>query len=94
MLCCALTALLRLLVAVQQRSLTAGAEKPRPVQCVVETQLAVVADVHVPGADLLQRLEAQRRDPELLQDQQRDTTVGKEQKKKPHIVSDVSEMCV
>lgn len=38
----------------------------------VETQLAVVADVHVPGADLLQRLEAQGRDPVLLQDHQRD----------------------
>lgn len=77
--CCPLTALLRLLVVVQQRSLATRAEKPCPVQRVVETQLAVVADVDVPSADLLQRLEAEGRDPALLQDQQRDAADGENQ---------------
>ncbi len=43
-----------------------GPEERRPVDGVVEAQAAVVEDVDVSGADLIQRLELQRGDPALL----------------------------
>lgn len=49
-------------------------EERRPVDGVVEAEVAVVGDVDVSGADLVQRLELEGGDPALLQDQQRYTT--------------------
>ncbi len=69
-----LTTLSGVSVALDQSSLGAGAEQTGPVHCVVEAELAVVGHVDVTGADLFQRLELQRRDPALLQDQERNTT--------------------
>lgn len=52
------------------------AEQAGPVDGVVVAQLAVVGDVDVAGADLTQGLQLQRRDPPLLEHQQRDSTEG------------------
>lgn len=67
-----LTAFLRVAVVADEHFLARGAEERRPVDGVVEAQAAVVEDVDVAGADLAQRLELERGDPALLQDQQRD----------------------
>lgn len=61
-----LTALLRALVVADQRLLVDGAEQPGPVDGAVVAELVVLRDVHVPGADLPQRLELQRGDALLL----------------------------
>lgn len=66
-----LTAFLRVAVVADEDLLARGAEERRPVDGVVEAQAAVVEDVDVAGADLGQRLELERGDPALLQDQQR-----------------------
>ncbi len=81
----ALTTLSGVPVVLDQSSLGAGAEQTGPVHCVVEAELAVVGHVDVTGADLFQRLELHRRDPALLQDQQRNTT----EKTKTHRNEDV-----
>lgn len=70
----ALTALFRLPVVADQGFLCGDAEQAGPVDGVVVAQLAVVGDVDVAGADLTQRLQLQRRDPLLLEHQQRDST--------------------
>lgn len=68
----ALTAFLRILVVADEDLLARCPEERRPVDGVVEAQAAVVEDVDVAGADLVQRLELERGDPTLLQDQQGD----------------------
>ena len=70
--CFALTALVGVAVVADEDLLGGGAEQRGPVDGVVEAQAAVVEDVDAAGADLVQRLELQRGDPALLQDQQRD----------------------
>lgn len=76
-----LTAFLRIPVVADQDLLAGGPEERRPVDGVVEAQAAVVEDVDVPGADLVQRLELEGGDPALLQDQQGNTasTAGPEE---------------
>lgn len=70
----ALTALFRVSVVADQGFLRRDAEEAGPVDGVVVAQLAVVADVDVASADLMERLQLQRRDPLLLEHQQRDST--------------------
>lgn len=69
-----LTAFLRVSIIADEDFLALRPEKRRPVDGVVEAQAAVVEDVHVPSADLVQRLELKRGDPTLFQDQQRNAT--------------------
>lgn len=69
-----LTALFRVPVVADQGFLCRDAEEAGPVDGVVVAQLAVVANVDVAGADLMQRLQLQRREPLLLEHQQRDST--------------------
>lgn len=69
-----LTALLWISVVTDEDFLARGPEQRRPVDGVIEAQAAVVEDVDVPGADLTQRLELERGDPALLQDQKRNAT--------------------
>lgn len=64
-----LTAFLGVSVVADENFLARHPEQRRPVDSVVETQAAVVEDVDVAGADLIQRLELERGDPALLQDQ-------------------------
>lgn len=71
-----LTAFLRVPVVADQHLLALRPEQRRPVDGVVEAQPAVVEDVDVAGADLVQRLELQGGDPTLLQDQQRYTAAA------------------
>lgn len=71
-----LTAFLRIPVVADQHLLALRPEQRRPVDGVVEAQPAVVEDVDVAGADLVQRLELQGGDPTLLQDQQRYTAAA------------------
>lgn len=61
-----LTALLWALVVADKRLLVGSAEQPGPVDGAVVAELAVLRDVHVPGADLPQRLELQRGNALLL----------------------------
>lgn len=68
-----LTALFGLPVVADQGFLRGDAEQAGPVDSVVVAQLAVVGDVDVTSADLTQRLQLQRRDPLLLEHQQRDS---------------------
>lgn len=70
----ALTAFPWISVVADEDFLARRPEERGPVDGVVETQAAVVEDVDVSGADLVQRLELEGRDPALLQDQQRNTT--------------------
>lgn len=69
-----LTAFLGITIVTGEDFLVWRPEERRPVYSVVEAQAAVVKNVHIPSADLVQRLELKRRDPTLLQNQQRDTT--------------------
>lgn len=55
------------------------AEESGPVDGAVVAELAVLCDVDVAGADLLQGLELERGDALLLQDQQRDSTEREQQ---------------
>lgn len=73
-----LTAFLWVAVVADENLLARRPEERRPVDRVVETQAAVVEDVDVAGADLVQRLELQRGDPALLQDQQRNAASAAE----------------
>lgn len=77
-----LTAFLWVTVVADENLLARRPEERRPVDRVVETQAAVVEDVDVAGADLVQRLELQRGDPALLQDQQRNAASAAEEGKK------------
>lgn len=70
----ALTAFSWISVVADVDFLAGRPEERGPVDGVVETQAAVVEDIDVAGTDLVQRLELERRDPTLLQDQQRNTT--------------------
>lgn len=75
-----LTAFLWVTVVADENLLARRPEERRPVDRVVETQAAVVEDVDVAGADLVQRLELQRGDPALLQDQQRNAASAAEER--------------
>lgn len=68
-----LTAFLWIPIVPDEDFLVRRPEERRPVDGVVEAQAAVVENVHIPGADLIQRLELEGRDPTLLQDEQRDS---------------------
>lgn len=61
-----LTALFGVPVIADQGLLGVGAEKARPVDGVVVAKLAVVGDVDVSSADLIERLQLQRWNPLLL----------------------------
>lgn len=80
----ALTAFPWISVVADEDFLARRPEQRGPVDSVVETQAAVVEDVDVAGADLIQRLKLEGRDPALLQDQQRNTTstAGEERERK------------
>lgn len=69
-----LTALFGVPVVADQGFLCRDTEEAGPVDGVVVAQLAVVGDIDVAGADLMQGLQLQRRDPLLLEYQQRDST--------------------
>ena len=63
---------MRAAVVADEELLVGGAEQAGPVDGVVVAEPAVLGDVDVPGADLVQGLELQGRDALLLQHQQGD----------------------
>jgi len=71
-----LTARVRVAVVADEELLVGGPEEAGPVHRVVVAQAAVLGDVDVPGADLVQRLQLQRRNALLLQHQQGDAAAG------------------
>lgn len=61
-----LTAFLRITVVADKDLLAWSPEEWRPVDGVVEAQTTIVKNVDISGADLVQWLELQRRDPTLF----------------------------
>ena len=73
-----LTAFLWVSVVADEDFLAWSPEEGSPIDGVVEAETGVIEDVDVPCADLIQRLELERRDPTLFQDQERNTDTAAE----------------
>lgn len=82
-----LTALLWISVVADEDFLACGPEQRGPVDGVVEAEATVVENVDISGTDLIQRLELERGDPTLLQDQEGNAASTGRQKKQVNVTN-------